>query len=245
MVSETLTVVLRAQQDLSERNFYHVLDKLRAAPTTSVPSNPRSTPLQLGPFDVVGVYSLKPPPPVLSEQLTDTDGSSPRPPRPLSVWERSKKLLSGFTSAASAAMKRISFRLFLFSCIRWGWTVPSRMLDWIGCMEAITSSVAESEIYDPQQWILEAMCVANGQQGQGVGRAIMKHIQAELTRNHSAGMRGLCQSERTMNFYVKCGFKSREVYTHPKPSPLKPGAALCSFPACDAVHYALRGHSDL
>ena len=74
------------------------------------------------------------------------------------------------------------------------------------------------------------MCIADSLRGQGVGSAVMKHIQADLSQSQAVGLRGLCQSERTKAFYVKCGFEGREVFTHPAASPYRPG--MCQPPIC-------------
>lgn len=231
MVREHLTVVLRAPQDLSERNFDHVLYKLRAAPATNSPSNPRTTPLQLGPVEVVGIYTLKPP----AQDKQNTDGDAPQ--KPPTLWER-------FKQTASGIMIRVYFRLFCYSCVRWGFSVPSMMFSWMGNIHSMSPHITASEIYDPKQWGLETMCIANALQGQGVGRAVVKHMQAELSKSRAPGMHGLCQSEHTKEFYVKCGFKGREVFTHQDPSPYKPGAYHYSNLCADLTVIGLLRHVD-
>lgn len=105
-------------------------------------------------------------------------------------------------SRMSYIMTRLNLRMFFLSTMCRGLIVPGLIFQWFDEGEA-TTTINDSEIYDPQQWTLETVCVAKSVRGQGVGRAVMERIQADLLKSKGTGMCGLCQSKGTKVRYQR------------------------------------------
>lgn len=196
-VYDHLQIVLQTQPNAPADEISHELEKLRTAPEPCWQGNPLECSLNLGMLQVVAIFTLLPP-------KSQSPGGEPDLP----LLQRLGRWIFGL-------MHTVSTRLASWSTFRWGWTVPFRMSLWIQSLGQALEIARTVDVYSGDQHDLQTMCVAKHLQGQGVGSFVVKKIQAELAETDGAvGMQGLCQSEKTKNFYVKSGFQAREVYTH-------------------------------
>lgn len=199
-VYDHLQVVLRAQHAMKAVDLAEELEKLRAMPAPRLQGDPLEYPLNIpgDSLEAVAIFTLLPP-------KSKTKGSEPKLP----IWQRlvrrGRELLQTWVSRVTTWV----------TAIRWGWTVPLKMSFWVQSLIRAVEVSRTTDLYDAEQHDLQTMCVAKHLQGEGLGSAIMNKIQADLAKIQGAvGIRGLCQSESTRNFYAKSGFQAREVLTH-------------------------------
>jgi GNAT superfamily N-acetyltransferase len=166
------------------------LDAFRVLQPTPKHSSSHSEPLKLGAIEVVAMYAIVPPaPPAVS----------------------TKPSFQRYQMLRSMLMRLI----WVVPLIRYGLTVPFWAFLWMFELVTAAERCRRSKVFNHKFHDLQVMCVAKDLQGQGIGTAVMRLIQDELKQSKDmCGLKGLCQSEETREFYVKQGFQADAVYSH-------------------------------
>jgi GNAT superfamily N-acetyltransferase len=196
LVLEHLRVALRAASggDLSEQDIIQ-LSQAEEAPrsSTALQDDAYATSLTFGPAEVVAVYALIPP-------------ANPH------AFAVSQGLLARWTTEAKKWIYLIGWALPM---LQWGLGVPFLLLASIFRIKIALHQSTKTPIYNAAYHDLHTMCVAKHLQGKGIGSAVMKQIMHEAVHEQEAvGLKGLCQSERTRDFYEKQGFRAVEVHAY-------------------------------
>lgn len=195
-VQDSLWVVLANPRDHSKALSEPDICELEALPAPREASaSARSQPLNVGPAEVVAIYSLIPPSAPTTQRQGLPSNTILRVRHKLTAW-----------------IRRLAWMLPL---VRYGLLVPLRASWWMSHLIEAVEIGERLPLCKPEFHDLQTMCVARHLQGQGMGSAVMAMVQ-EQARDIPGfqGMKGLCQSEATRRFYEKQGFQTVPVLSH-------------------------------
>ena len=199
-VIDHLRVVLRSKVPMQEDEALAELEAFRSSPAQIDYANITQYPLDAGPFEVVAIYSLKPP-------GIDSTKDVPR------------SAIQVIGHAVKSALKKVTDRLPRFllyaQMLHYGLPAVVRFNAWRLTLDRAVEVAMHTDVNYSAMFTLFTMCVAHKRHRQGLGTSVMNLVKQDVVNSQGIGILGFCQSEATRLFYEKQGFVSKDILTHP------------------------------
>ena len=207
-VYDHLYVVLRPQNNTSSKLSDEQLSTLRSLPAPSLAELAQQDAfahsMTAGPAEAVAIVALNPPSPQTPEAPVKHVTGAQAPLQPRSFlrrrWQEVKPVID-----------RLRWVMTMF---KYGWRVPVLVFLWMTCLVRASGNAAKSGVHGPRDHDLQVLTVAEHLQGQGIGKAVLHEVKGMADDLNIRGLKGLCQSEATDQFYRRCGFRSAVVMEH-------------------------------